>query len=371
MNTIYQGVLALIKSALTGQKLALPEEFSLETSDELIRSQSLVPLIYRGAFNCGISPKSEMMQKYQMQYFQHLVSSDKQMRAAEQLCATFEENGIDYMPLKGCNMKKLYPRPEMRSMGDADILIRLEQYERIPPLMKQLQYEAIKESPYDFCWQGPGLYVELHKRLFAPAQTDLYGWFGDGWDKAGKAEGCRYEMTREDEYVYIFTHMTKHFRFCGIGVRHFVDLYVYRQAYPQMDEARIEQAMTSLRLLDFYHNVRKALEVWFEYAPADSVTEMITEYVFSSGSFGTTQNKLYSEELLKASKKREEVKGSKLKSFISALFPPLDLMQLSYNILYKWPVLYPFYWIVRWVDVLLHRRKNIGMKMQIIKEMQV
>ena len=369
MNTIYQGLLTLIKSALTGEKLSLPEGFSLEAADKLIRSQSLVPLIYRGAFNCGISPQSEVMQKYQVQYFQHLVSSDKQMRAVEQICAQFEKNGIDHMTLKGCNMKKLYPKPEMRSMGDADILIRLEQYERIPPLMQQLRYEAVKESPYDFCWQGENLYVELHKKLFSPAQADLYGWFGDGWGKAQKIDGCRYEMSREDEYVYIFTHMTKHFRFCGIGVRHFVDLYVYRQAYPGLDEARIEQAMESLRLLDFYHNVRKTLDVWFKDVPADTVTELITDYVFNSGSFGTEQHKLYSEELLKASKKRNEVKNSKLKSFISALFPPLDLMQLSYNILYKWPVLYPVYWVVRWVDILLHRRKNIGKKLNIIQNM--
>ena len=44
-------------------------------------------------------------------------------------------------------------------------------------------------------------------------------------------------------------------------------------------------------------------------------------------------------------------------------------MQLSYNILYKYPILYPFFWPVRWVDILLHRRKNINMKLQIIRDM--
>ena len=54
MNIQYQGLFVLIKSALTGQKLPLPEGFVPEEADELIRSQSLVPLIYRGAFNCSI-----------------------------------------------------------------------------------------------------------------------------------------------------------------------------------------------------------------------------------------------------------------------------------------------------------------------------
>ena len=368
MNIQYQGLFVLIKSALTGQKLPLLEGFVPEEADELIRSQSLVPLIYRGAFNCGVSPKSAQMQKYQMQYFQHLIQSDKQMRAVERICGAFDENNIDYMPLKGCNMKKLYPRPEMRSMGDADILIRDEQYGKIRPIMRQLGYEEVKESPYDYCWNTPELYAELHKRLFAPSQAELYRWFGDGWSKAHQAQGSRYEMSREDEYVYVFTHMAKHFRFTGIGVRHLVDLYVYRRAYPDLNEAIIEEAMTGLRLLDFYRNIRRTLDAWFEGGPSDTVTELITQRVFTSGSFGTMANKLYAEELLKDNKK-DEVKGSKFKTLLAALFPPLDLMQLSYNVLYKWPILYPFFWPVRWVEVLLRRRGNISKKMRIIRDM--
>ena len=165
MNTKYQGLFTLIKSALTGQKLELPEGFTLEQADGLIRKQSLIPLIYPGALNCGLDPKSERMQYYQMQYFRHLVISERQLAAVKTLCATFEENGIDYMLLKGCNMKKRYPKPEMRGMGDADVLIRVEQYDQIKPLMAQLQYKNTKESIYDHVWERPELYLELHKRL--------------------------------------------------------------------------------------------------------------------------------------------------------------------------------------------------------------
>ena len=79
MNTIYRGLFTLVKSALTGQKLELPEGFTLEQADALIRNQALIPLIYPGALNCGIDPKSELMQKYQVLYFRHLVISQGQM----------------------------------------------------------------------------------------------------------------------------------------------------------------------------------------------------------------------------------------------------------------------------------------------------
>lgn len=368
MNIIYEGLLTLVKSALTGQKLALPEGFVLEKAGGLIRSQSLVPLVYPGAINCGISTKTELMQKLQVHYFRHLVISDRQMKAVQQLCDTFEENGIDYMLLKGCNMKKLYPKPEMRGMGDADVLIRMEQYDKIRPLMQQLQYKNTKESVYDYVWQTPELYLELHKRLYSPEQTLLCDYFGVGWEKAQVLDGHRYAMTREVEFAYIFSHMAKHFRICGIGIRHFIDLYVFRKAYPDMDEKRIERIMKKLHMHDFYRNVMRTLEVWFEGRQSDEVTEMITDYTFSSGSFGTMENKLYYQELTKAEQKKN-VKNTKFRSLIDTLFPPLRLMQASYYILFKFPILLPIFWPVRWVDVLIHRRKNIGRKLRLVGQM--
>ena len=368
MNTIYQGLFTLIKSALTGQKLELPEGFTLERADGLICKQSLIPLIYPGALNCGIDPKSERMQYYQMQYFRHLVISERQLAAVKKLCATFEENGIDYMLLKGCNMKKRYPKAEMRGMGDADVLIRVEQYEKIKPLMTQLQYKNTKESIYDHVWECPELYLELHKCLYAPTQTLLCEYFGIGWEKARLQEGHQWAMPLEVEFAYIFSHMAKHFRICGIGVRHFVDLYVFRNAHPDMDERRIERIMKKLHMQDFYRNTMRTLETWFDGREGDEVTEMITEYTMSSGSFGTMENKLYYQELTKAEQKKN-VKNTKFRSLMDALFPPLRMMRSSYYVLFKWPVLLPIFWVVRWVDVAIHRRKNIGRKLRLVGQM--
>ena len=368
MNIIYQGLFTLVKSALTGEKLNLPEGFELEKAAPLIKRHALIPLVYPGAINCGISPKAELMQKMQVHYFRHMITSERQMQAVKRLCAAFEAEGIDYMLLKGVNLKALYPKPEMRSMGDADVLIRLEQYERIIPIVEKLEYQKVKESVYDFVWQVPELYLELHRRLYAAAQTTLCAYFGTGWEVAQKGEGHSYRMSREDEFAYIFSHMAKHFRIRGIGLRHFIDLYVYRKTY-QLDETRVEQIMDKLQMLDFYRNVSRTLEVWFEGRENDDVTDMITEYVFNSGSFGAMENKVYYQELTKASQKKTGIRNSKASSFVDALFPPLRLMQDSYNILFRHPVLLPVYWPVRWADVLIHRRKNIGKKLRLVSQM--
>lgn len=369
MDTIHQGLLTLVRSAVNDEKLPLPEGFLLEAAEKLIRSQSLMPLAYRGALNCGIDPMSPVMQRYQVEYFRYLVHGDRQVQAAQRIFAAFEENGIDYLPLKGCNLKAMYPKPELRIMVDADILIRLEQYDRIRSIMLSLGYKEGEESLHELNWSSPELHLELHKRLFAPNESDLHAYFGEGWGKAVRTRGHRYDLSPEDEYLYIFTHMAKHFRYGGIGLRQILDLYIYRRAKPQLDEEKILQAVEALKMAEFYRNIRRLLTVWFEGAPGDPLMDFMTEFVFSSGNFGTLEKRLYSEELISYGKKREDIKNSKRNSFVRALFPPMHLMQMTYSVLYKYPLLYPVFWVVRCFEVLTRKRKKVKKRLDVIRDM--
>lgn len=368
MDITQQGVVTLLRSAITGEKCTLPEGFTLEAADELIQKQGLLPMAYQGAYLCGMDAKSELTQRYQKLYFRHLMRSEQQMRKAEQIFKVFEEKGIDYLPVKGCLLKKLYPQPELRMMGDADILIRKEQYDEIKPVMEALGFEEGVWSTYDVHWTSRELLAELHYRIFSDNHEDLYGYFGDGWSKAVKVEGSRYTFSAEDMFLYIFGHMTKHFRFCGIGARQIVDLYVYRKANPHMDEEKIEGVLGGIGLLEFYRNIKKLLAVWFEGAPEEPVTELIGNYVFSGGSFGSEKNTLQAREIINA-QNADGIRNTKFRAIWHALFPSLKFLQLSYNVLYKHPWLYPFFWVVRWVDILLNRRGNILKKGRIIMNM--
>ena len=356
MTTNQRGILTLIRSALTGEKLPLPQDFSLEEADKLIRSQTLLPLCYQGAYLCGQDPKSEIMQSWQKDYFRYLIRSQRQLTAVNKITQAFDAAGIDYLPLKGCVMKPLYPQPELRVMGDADILIRLEQYDRIKPIMTRLGFVPVKESSYDLVWQNDSLYLELHKSVMSPAEKDLFRYFGDGWQLARQERGGHWQFSPEDTFAYIFTHMAKHFRFCGIGARQVVDLWVYRRAHPEMEEEKILETMERMHLGDFYRNILRLLSVWFADAPTDDVTDFITEYIFSSGNFGSTENKMRSEAVIRENGGESRSRASSLKNL---LFPRLYIMQLSYNVLYRAPWLLPVMWVYRWFDVLLHRRRNI------------
>ena len=180
MNVIQEGTICLIKSAITGAAVVLPEQFSLDRSYEMAAKQGFIPLLYEGAIRCGVPKDGALMQKMRLQTYKHMLISEQQMREVARLLETFDQQGIDHMPVKGCNMKALYPKPELRSMGDADILIRREQLPRCGEIMRSLGYKLSQESDHTDNWQSEKLYVELKGKNC----SKTYSYF-KGSEKAG------------------------------------------------------------------------------------------------------------------------------------------------------------------------------------------
>lgn len=368
MDVLHQGILALVKSALTGTKTALPEGFLPEMADTCIREQSLLPLVLQGAYICGLPMNTEQMQQYQKQYFRILHHSQLQLRALKQVFAAFEEHGIDYLPLKGCILKEVYPQPELRMMGDADVLIRMEQYPQICRILEDLGFVPGKESHHELPWNRKDLYLELHKSLVPATEKEFYGFFGIGWQRAVLQQGHRYMLREEDTFLFLFAHMAKHYRWRGIGSRQFLDLFVFRNACPDMDEDYIEAGMERMHLLEFYRNTKKLLDVWFTDAAPDAKSDFMTEYIFSGGNWGLHENSVYGAQL-KMHSGGQAVRHTKRKELWDAVFPSLSRMRYRFPVLQNRPWLYPLFWPVRWLQLIFQTPHIILKKLRIVKNL--
>lgn len=346
MNEIQKGIMILLKSAVTKEALPLPEGFDIEAAYPQIKRHHMATLAFDGAVRCGVPRHLPVMQKLFQSYCKALMVSEGQLRELDRIFAAFAENGIDYMPLKGCNMKARYPKPELRMMGDADILIRMEQYEKIIPIMESLGFTRRHETDHELVWQSEGLYLELHKRLIPSYNKDYHAYFGDGWQLAKQKDGTRCTMTAEDEFVYLFTHFAKHYRDGGIGCRHVVDLWVFLREYPELEEACIRRELRKLQLLEFYDNIRCLISVWFDGAPSDEKMEVMTQFLFSSGSWGEETVRVLSRAVRDS---RHSVLGfsGRLVYLWQTAFPGVELLRDKYTVLQKAPWLLPLVWLVR------------------------
>ena len=326
MDITQQGVITLLKSAVLQKPLPLPADFDMEQAADQVKKHYMSALLYEGAVLCGISGKLPIMRQLFQDYCRSVIVNERQLRKLHGVLSVFDANGIDYMLLKGSKMKALYPKPELRAMGDADILIRMEQYDRIKPLMENLGMQEGSVTDHELHWSQQSLMVELHSKLIPSYNKDFYAYFGDGWFLAQKGQGSQYYMNAEDEMVYLFTHFAKHYRDGGIGCRHVLDLWVFMRANPQMDEEKIMRELQKLQLREFYENIRRVIDVWFAGESADEKTDFITDFIFLSGSWGTRESKTASI----AVRDQAHQKGSfraRVVYFLRHAFPTVNILQ--------------------------------------------
>ena len=247
-------------------------------------------------------------------------------------------------------------------MGDADILIRIDQYSRIKPILESLQFEEGQESDHELIWTTPALYLELHKRLIPSNNKDFFEYFGDGWQLAKVSQGTCYRMSPEDEFVFLFTHFAKHYRDGGIGLRHVTDLWVYLRAFPSMDNSYIRQKLEDLALLSFYDNILELIGCWYEDKPASEKTDFITEFIFNSGSWGDMESRVLSETVILNGENMISKVDGRFLYILQCIFPPRKRIQYEYPILNKLPIILPFGWIGRLVRKLVVERGAIVRK---------
>ncbi len=359
MDKLQAGVISLVKSAVTGEKANVPESFDWAAALKLAKKHHIVPMLYYGVRYSDLDVSREIMQELELLTFKNTAISQNQLYELQKIYNAFDEGNIDYMPLKGSVMKFVYPYPELRPMGDADILIRQEQYKKIRPIMINLGFTKTSENAVHLNWdKKDALHVELHKQLISSDNKDFFEYYGDSWRFAKHKDNCRYDMCDEDNYIYLFTHYAKHYRGGGIGIRHMTDLYVFAAAHSELDYGYIEEKFEKLQLSEFYKNTRHTLGVWFGDETSDNMSDFITTKIFDSGSYGTYDMSFLSSAAI-YSKTSGSVKNVKIKELVNRIFLPYKTMCYNYSFLKKAPFMLPLMWVVRIFDIIIFRNDRI------------
>ena len=363
-ETVKAAVITLVKSAITGQSCEVPSDVDLKELYKFARKQNIIPLIYYGMVNSNFGVDTEIGEKFFLSTCQYVSVAEQQDELISRLLCEFDKQNIKYMTLKGTTLRALYPKSEMRAMGDSDILIDLEQYDTIKPIMQNLGYTEGVVSDHELVWIKDCVCIELHKRLIPSYNKDYYAYFGDGWNKAQAVEsGTRYKMSDEDNLVYLLTHFAKHFRDGGIGIKHLVDIKLYLEQC-KLDFQYLQNQFEDLKLWEFFNNLRKTISVWFDGVEDDDVTRAITERILSGGAFGLAS-------LYKASDTLKKQKSGKNKNrfqkFISTVFLPYKNMCLLFPILKKIPILLPFFWVWRIIYTAFNKKGTLAKHYNAIK----
>ncbi len=350
-------VLNTINSAINGESFKPSSDFSVEALLELAQKHKITTMVYYGLFNSEIQLPPEIKKQLQMIVAGEVMIDQKQLGCVKEISQMFSQKGIDHMLLKGSVLKHIYPKTEIRRMGDIDILIREEQYDKAADIMQELGFSFQTETGHELIWTKGNIMVELQKAMMPPHDKDFLAYFGNGWKRALPLGNSVYAFSDEDTFIYLFAHFAKHYRDSGIGIIHMCDLYLYLKN-KSLNFEYVYSELKKLGLYEFYLNVKNTVDVWFDDRESDEITDHITTVIFNSGVYGLHENNVVSA-ALKKKRKFNANPFARLHYYIRRFFPSYTGMKTKYQILKKAPALLPFFWVCRWFELAFIKRDHV------------
>lgn len=326
---------------------ALPEDFKVCDLLELYKlskKQDMAHIVAYGLKkNNLIDLDSDLWIKcYKKQYSLAQFRVTNLQYEYENVCKVLEEAEIDYIPLKGAVIRPLYPEPWMRVSCDIDILVQKEDLRKAEQILADtLKYEVETDGylhGHDDHIKTPnGFIIELHFTL-AERITPATPYLNNVWNRVKISEGTKHQYKMDDEmfYFYHITHLAKHFRDGGCGVKSILDTYFINTKL-KLDSTNCSDLIEKSNLLKFTTVIEHIVQDWFS-GNFIYENEYMINYIFTGGVYGSTN-------VIAAKQTKNE--GKRLKYYIQRAFPPYDFMCERYCSLRGKPLLLPYYWLKR------------------------
>lgn len=357
MNT-FEALFSLLRSEMTSTPLNEEERKSINNEFlvklyKLSKSHDLAHLIgdaldKNDLLPMGYEATNRFIQERNMSVYRY----EQINYELGEISRIFEENKIKHIPLKGSVIRKYYPEPWMRTSGDIDILIKKEDLENATLALEKegCRYEGAQI--YDVHIRLPsGVCLELHFDFMQADVADKRAKvLAQAWERTSPCDGYEYRLKFDNAFFYFYhiAHMVKHFLKGGCGIRPFLDIWLMKQQDHFCGE-EIDDLLKETNLLTFAQNAERLSKVWFDDIAHDAVTKEMEEYIVKAGIYGSLDNQIALQQLKS---------GGKRKHLWTRIFLPFSLLKCLYPKLEKYPVLFPFYQVVRWFRIVFGKNKK-------------
>ncbi len=350
-------VINLVASVINGtQPPEKAESLSWESVADFAKKQSVLNIVSYACEKLKNKPDLQMMKYLREFRMQKIVVEAQQEIEFCDAMDKLESMGVRHMPLKGYIVKSLYPSPDMRTMGDLDILIDEDRCDEVVEAFVSDGFTACASGDLHSNVERGNAYIEFHRALVNKKHKVLSEYFGKGFERAKLSDSFsyRYELTKEDMYIFLVAHVAKHYRYGGTGIRSILDLYVYRKVCTELNLDYVYDEIEKIGLKVFYEKIEKIADKWFSGA-FDSEFDTVSSYIVSGGVYGNENDPLLNTFI---NETQGSIKSGKFKKWLITVFPGKELMTTRYPVLKNFIFLLPFFWIVRFFDTLIRTPQN-------------
>ena len=310
---------ALIQAGLWEQSVRLLpySTVDFDTIYELAEKQSVVGLIA-----AGLEHVVDMrVTKQQAIPFMKTVFSLENRNAAmnafiRELVNKMGEAGIKTLVVKGQGIAQCYERPQWRAIGDVDLFLDNENYEKAKAFLipKAVSIEKEDKDRKHLGMTIDSWSVELHGTLRGPLLKRINAKIDEVQNDT--FEHNRFRVWKNDEtdvflpspdndVIFIFTHILQHYFGSGVGLRQICDwcrfLWTYRDV---IDQSLLKRRLTEMCLMTEW-KVFCAYAIHFLGAPQEAMllydthrrwilkARMVNALILDYGNFGRGRDLSY------------------------------------------------------------------------------
>lgn len=256
----------------------------------------------------------------------------------KKLTTLLNKNKIQYSILKGMHLKRYYPESYLRFMCDIDVLVNKEDFNKAGKLLLDMGYTKGEFSNHDQAYDKKPFTIELHYKLISQKE---YGgaYFSNPFSLMEKKDNS-YEYIfkrKEDEYLYYLFHLLKHYEEYGIGLRNFIDLYLFYKNN-ELDftfiQSKYKETAFDNDCIYLEGFIKSLLDDKEEY-------KALLDAIINDKTYGSMHKMM----------EKELEKDSSFKWLLKKIFPNLKYMKNRYSVLRHkiGYLLLPFLYIHHWI----------------------
>lgn len=271
MNKTQQQLLYIVKQAIhNGEPTFDPEAFSSINSKELYDlawRQNVCALVFPEIehFSKIIKLDEEIMHKWRLASLFIITHQIRRIRELKTIFELFKSHNIQVISLKGLALRQLYPQPELRNMGDIDLLILENHMQKSIDLLNTLGYQANLINMNDPYYMHIDMHkkdsfpIELHRTLWHPKhmkKIDNRDWFNHIWKNYRflNVEGIEFNaLSYEDELINLVVHLARDLKNNGANLQQLCDIVLLiNKNHQLMDFDYIDSRIKGMNLFTYY-----------------------------------------------------------------------------------------------------------------------
>lgn len=272
----------------------------------------------------------------------------------------FNNNNITYAVIKGEASSGYYNKPELRVLGDVDIIINDTDKNAVKDLMTENGYVALMEGHKSHTvFKKENAHIEIHHRLAGIPDGKIGNIINNKLtgilDNTLKISADNYSFSVFTDYYHalvLLLHMQHHLTGDGLGLRHLVDWASFIQKTYNEDfwTSKLLPFLKEIGLLNFMAIINKICEKYFdspcvfENNTEEDTVELILEDILNSGNFGS-KDKMRQNSALMISK----TNSFKRNKWHNLFLVFKNSVYEQHAIVRKYKILYPIFFIYRFL----------------------